>query len=331
MTVTAHDMTSRNQEPPIDLSAIIAAEQDLDANLRICGPPELDVRGLIDVIFTRIGLEGTPPKNSTAYLAKLMHERVDYCNGYGHPFPVVAVPGGLSILGGGAIPHDGVYRARTSAVMLLVVDGIALGVRLRRGGGTSGNIQRVGEHVLDRTDKRTQVYRRALGYNANLRATELNVDWIARIGGDALLIALVQFTHRHLLPTTGATVMHDEKGLIANRERLLKEGFVAKSVLKCFPKEVVRRHYRGPELEGLELDVWIPGRRIGVEYQGEQHDRVVAAWGGAKGLQERKERDERKRRLCKEAGITLVEFWHHEILSESIISRCLAKAAGTAP
>lgn len=63
---------------------------------------------------------------------------------------------------------------------------------------------------------------------------------------------------------------------------------------------------------GLQsLDMYIPDSKIGIEYQGEQHYKVVDIWGGEEGLKENQERDLRKKKLCAENGVLLLE-WSYE-------------------
>ncbi|QSO48768.1 PDDEXK family nuclease [Alicyclobacillus mengziensis] len=88
---------------------------------------------------------------------------------------------------------------------------------------------------------------------------------------------------------------------------------------RLFPKERILRHYRGPELAGLELDVYLPDRKLGIEYQGIQHFQPVKHWGGDESLKRTQERDERKRNLCGGNGITLIYFYHNENLSEELV------------
>ncbi len=57
-------------------------------------------------------------------------------------------------------------------------------------------------------------------------------------------------------------------------------------------------------LKGLELDIWYPTLNVGVEYQGDY-------WHS---LPIQKERDERKRKMCKEKNITLIEVLEHEFI-----------------
>ena len=42
-------------------------------------------------------------------------------------------------------------------------------------------------------------------------------------------------------------------------------------VKEIYPKSKVIHHYRGKELEGLEIDVYVKEKKIGFEYNGLQH------------------------------------------------------------
>lgn len=95
------------------------------------------------------------------------------------------------------------------------------------------------------------------------------------------------------------------------------------------PREVVH-HYRGKELGGLELDVWVPELRLGIEYQGEQHYEAIKHWGGDEGLARRQSNDRRKRALCKQLGYTLIEFRFDEELTEAAVQSRLKRHIPTA-
>jgi hypothetical protein len=95
----------------------------------------------------------------------------------------------------------------------------------------------------------------------------------------------------------------------------LSETALFKMVQMLFSTKEVIHHYRGRELEGLELDIWIPELKLGIEYQGEQHYKVVKQWGGKAGLQERIDRDRKKKKLMKKLGYAFIEFKYDEILT----------------
>jgi hypothetical protein len=106
-------------------------------------------------------------------------------------------------------------------------------------------------------------------------------------------------------------------------ERWLTETKLYKIVSTLLPDYKVIRHYRGPELERLELDIWIPELKIGIEYQGEQHYRVIKHWGGEEGLKKRIENDQKKKQLCKKLGYHLIEIKYNEEINQKLIKEKL--------
>lgn len=108
-------------------------------------------------------------------------------------------------------------------------------------------------------------------------------------------------------------------------ERWISETILFKIVSTMFFPMAVVHHYRGIELQGLELDIWIPEIGLGIEYQGEQHYQAVNHWGGEDGLKKRQENDRKKKLLCKQAVYTLIEFHYSEDLSEDAIREKLSR------
>jgi hypothetical protein len=106
-------------------------------------------------------------------------------------------------------------------------------------------------------------------------------------------------------------------------ESWISETILFKIVKTIFSPLEVIHHYRGNELQGLELDIWIPELRLGIEYQGEQHFQAIEHWGGENGLKKRQENDKKKKNLCKQAGYKLIEFHYSEELSEIVIRKRL--------
>lgn len=78
-------------------------------------------------------------------------------------------------------------------------------------------------------------------------------------------------------------------------------------------------HYRGNEMEGLELDIFIAELQLGIEYQGQQHYIPIKHWGGEEGLKQRQLSDKRKVDLCKINNYTLIEFNYKDNLSKVMV------------
>ena len=66
--------------------------------------------------------------------------------------------------------------------------------------------------------------------------------------------------------------------------------------------------YQEDWLGQQSLDVFLPSQNIAIEYQGKQHYEVVDHFGGEQAFERTIERDERKRRLCFEHGVVLLEW-----------------------
>lgn len=66
--------------------------------------------------------------------------------------------------------------------------------------------------------------------------------------------------------------------------------------------------YRTGWLGMQSLDIFIPSVNVGIEYQGKQHYEPVEFFGGIERFLEGQARDEKKRALCKEHGVTLIEW-----------------------
>lgn len=108
---------------------------------------------------------------------------------------------------------------------------------------------------------------------------------------------------------------HYKKG-----NRWTSETILYQLIESSYPEYNLNRHYRPDFLNGLELDVYIREPKIGIEYQGIQHYEPVEHWGGEEALNQRQERDETKRQLCKDIGIELVYFDYDEELSEEVVA-----------
>ncbi|CAI2187362.1 19025_t:CDS:1 [Funneliformis geosporum] len=84
---------------------------------------------------------------------------------------------------------------------------------------------------------------------------------------------------------------------------------IAKEILKEEPMI----EYRPPFLNGLELDAFFQKYRIALEVQGAQHRLHNTSWyKDVKKLEDIVNRDRKKRCICQDNGISLLEVWYDE-------------------
>ena len=80
----------------------------------------------------------------------------------------------------------------------------------------------------------------------------------------------------------------------------------------------VIQHARLAFLGKQHLDIFIPSLKVAIEYQGLQHDQPVEFFGGVEAFRKTQERDERKRKLCEENGVTLFYVREGYVLKDVI-------------
>jgi len=114
-------------------------------------------------------------------------------------------------------------------------------------------------------------------------------------------------------------ITRSEFGVRAVGDGWISETQLYRIICGLFAGEQVLRHHRPDWLEGLELDVYLPGRKLAVEYQGQQHFHPIKAWGGEGALRQLQARDARKLQICREAGVHLVTIDYTEPLTDEHI------------
>ncbi len=113
--------------------------------------------------------------------------------------------------------------------------------------------------------------------------------------------------------------------------RAVGDGWISESILfnvvrRLLPDDTILRHHRPDWLEGLELDIFIPARMLGIEYQGQQHFHSVSVWGGDTALKSQQQRDARKAELCAGHGVRLITVDYTEPLDETHVAERLRVA-----
>ena len=97
--------------------------------------------------------------------------------------------------------------------------------------------------------------------------------------------------------------------------RWVREDELYQLVSKVFPTRIIRREASPPWLGRQRLDVFLPELGLAIEHQGQQHYRPIGAFGGEQGFERTRERDERKRALCDNNGVTVVDMRYDQPLT----------------
>jgi len=124
-------------------------------------------------------------------------------------------------------------------------------------------------------------------------------------------------------------ITREEFGFRKIGDAYIGESLLFKIVRRLFPDDEVIRHHRPAWLQGLEIDIYLPRRKLGLEYQGQQHFHAITAWGGESALVELQHRDVKKRKLCHERGVKLIAVDYAEPLTEPHISERVRSQAYT--
>ncbi len=90
-------------------------------------------------------------------------------------------------------------------------------------------------------------------------------------------------------------------------------------VRDSFSQETIIHHAQPEWLGRQHLDIFLPGKKVAIEYQGEQHFVPVDFFGGWDGLYKTQKRDKRKFELCAQNGVKLVYFRFDETITRDIV------------
>jgi hypothetical protein len=115
--------------------------------------------------------------------------------------------------------------------------------------------------------------------------------------------------------------VRERHGLLRIGEGWVSEVELLNLVRDSFPDETVVPHASPGWLGRQHFDIFLPGRNIAIEYQGEQHFVPIDYFGGWDGLYRTRQRDKRKARLCAQHNVKLIYFRFDESLTRDLVRR----------
>ncbi|HHK5530398.1 TPA: hypothetical protein ACQUHF_004393 [Bacillus paranthracis] len=92
-----------------------------------------------------------------------------------------------------------------------------------------------------------------------------------------------------------------------------------KLVVKQYPDAIFQ--YRADWLDKQSLDVYIPGLKTAIEFQGQQHYEPVEFFGGEDAFLYRQKLDALKKEKCKQNKVKLIEWHYQDVISKTNLNR----------
>ena len=89
--------------------------------------------------------------------------------------------------------------------------------------------------------------------------------------------------------------------------------------------------YRPNWLNKQSIDIYIPSLLIGIEYQGVQHYKPIEHFGGEEHFQQQQENDRKKKQLCIDNGVILIEWPYSKEITEAEVRKVLNINADVIP
>ncbi|MDZ4567247.1 hypothetical protein [Bacillus cereus] len=97
------------------------------------------------------------------------------------------------------------------------------------------------------------------------------------------------------------------------------EAELFKLVVKHYPDAIFQ--YRADWLDKQSLDVYIPGLKTAIEFQGQQHYEPVEFFGGEDAFLYRQKLDALKKEKCKQNKVKLIEWHYQDVISKTNLNR----------
>lgn len=111
---------------------------------------------------------------------------------------------------------------------------------------------------------------------------------------------------------------------IDEKEIKWKSEFKMFKLIKRYFEDAIYQ-YRFTELGLQSLDVFIPELNVGFEYQGLQHYQAVEVFGGEEHYRKQHENDLKKKKICEENNIDLIEWRYDEEVNKINLDKKLLK------
>lgn len=123
-------------------------------------------------------------------------------------------------------------------------------------------------------------------------------------------------------------ILREAENLLRENHNLSRigEGWISEMQLYNLVKTIFpeAEHHATPEwIKPLHLDVFVPSKKLALEYQGKQHFEAIDFFGGEKAFKYTQKRDQRKRLKCRSRRVTLIEWRYDEPINSEVLKEKL--------
>lgn len=172
----------------------------------------------------------------------------------------------------------------------------------------------------------------------DLMADVLQINLIQRLcpaepWTDLSILLQARFTPVNITLSTIEKYYHRIKSNIRNLENLARRNYgyrevgtlyneraIFAALKKDFDVGEVVTQFSPNWLGRQRFDIYIKSLNVAIEYNGKQHYEAISFFGGVEGFQKTLNRDELKRKKCKENGCNLIEIKYDEDIETALIT-----------